>query len=299
MIVVQTNRASALFKQAAETLNQSLTAEADYPVFSHWCRFYGENPDEKADSIKLIEPKDYNLLESKANVSKLLTTHGIDNVFPATFTKVEDAIAHPDAVNIWFIKPSHLSGGRGIQILTDKELKDFELPKHNIIQAGVEDIELLDGKKFTARVYALLWDKHVYLFDDGFALVHAPQYQKGSTEYATQVDHRGYQTGKSGVEMKLYSEIDSFARAMPQAKAALKRILPVLENTLKATSSKRYLLLGIDLLPLENGTIKFIEINAIPNFVHSQKVNQQLNVVFFEHVMRVIYGLGSDRLLAV
>ncbi|NEP63663.1 MAG: tubulin--tyrosine ligase family protein, partial [Symploca sp. SIO2G7] len=175
----------------------------------------------------------------------------------------------------------------------------LKLPKYSVIQAGVENIELINGKKFTARIYVLLWNGQVYLFDDGFALIHGPQYQRGSTQYGVQVDHRGYQTGVGEVDMKLFSETSCFAKSMPKAKAALRQILPIFQNTLNATSTKRYLLLGIDLLPLENGAVKFVEINAIPNFVHSQRINQQLNVHFFKHVMRVIYGLDSNRLLKV
>ncbi|MEL6137385.1 MAG: hypothetical protein AAFQ61_03170 [Cyanobacteria bacterium J06626_23] len=294
MIEVQANRASALFHQAAAALNVLLPA-GTYPVFSYWCRFYGENPDERVDSIKLIEPEDYNPLESKRQVSQALVAHDISDVFPATFTQVEDAISHRHPPNIWFVKPNHLSGGRGIQVVAHSDLSGYSLPRHSIIQAGIENTKLIDGRKFTGRVYVLLWNGKVYLFDDGFAMIHAPPYQKGSTDYSVQVDHRGYQTGSSGVEMKLYSSLGDFASMMAQVKAALRRILPVLQPSLRATTDRRYLLLGIDLLPLESGSVRFIEINAMPNFVHSQAINQGLNVFFFEHVMRMIYGFGSPR----
>ncbi|MGB3300995.1 MAG: hypothetical protein WBA76_22225 [Phormidesmis sp.] len=303
MIEVQANRASALFRQAADTLNQLVSADSsetsDAQIFSYWCKFYGENPDEREDSIKLVESKIYNTLESKGTVSKLLKQHDILDVFPATFLDVQAAIAHPAPVAIWFVKPFHLSGGRDIQVVSAADLPNFELPKFNLIQAGVEDIQLIDGKKFTARIYLLLWNQQVYLFDDGFAMIHAPQYQKASTDYSIQVDHRGYDKAESAVKVTLASEVPGFDAMMSKAKAAAVRIMPILAGAIAATSSKRYLLLGIDLLPLENGEVKFIEINAIPNFIHSKKVNQTLNVPFFEHTMRVIYGLGSDRLTSL
>ncbi|MEM9091453.1 MAG: hypothetical protein AAGC93_22275 [Cyanobacteria bacterium P01_F01_bin.53] len=296
MIEVQANRASALFKQAAERLNQQIPETVSHASFSYWCKFFGENPDDHASNIKLIEPKIYNVLESKAKVSKLLKQHGIDDVFPATFTSIQEAIAHPEPVNIWFVKPHHLSGGRDIQVIPHSSLSDFELPKYNIIQAGVEDIKLIEGKKFTARIYLLLWNSKIYIFDDGFAMIHAPDYEKGSTDYSVQVDHRGYDSEESLVKVTLASEVDGFPALMSKASDAAKRIAPVFEEALSATSIRRYILLGIDLLPLENGDIKFIEVNAIPNFIHSKHVNQELNVPFFEHVMRVVYGMGSDRL---
>lgn len=299
MIQVQVNRASKNFQQAAASINQSWPEAKEPEIFSYWCKFYGENPNEQPDSVRLIESNIYNRLESKASVSKLLKKHNITHVFPATFTSIDEAIAHNEPVNIWFVKPFHLSGGRDIQVVAAADLPSFELPKFNIIQAGVENIQLIEGKKFTARVYLLLWNQQVYLFDDGFALIHAPQYQKGSTDYSVQVDHRGYEADDSAIDMKLASELPDFKNIMAKAKLAVKQISPVLSEAIAATSPKRYILLGIDLLPLEDGSIKFIEINAIPNFIHSSKINQELNVPFFEHTMSVIYGLGSDRLAPI
>jgi len=71
--------------------------------------------------------------------------------------------------------------------------------------------------------------------------------------------------------------------------------MPIFEEAIAATTQQRDILLGIDLLRLNNADVKFIEINAIPNFIHSQKINQSLNVPFFEHARRVVYGLRSDR----
>ncbi|MEN8444354.1 MAG: hypothetical protein ABG776_04995, partial [Cyanobacteria bacterium J06555_13] len=92
MIQLQVNRASKNFQQAAAKLSQVWPEGTDDNVFSYWCKFYGENPDEKPGSVKLIEPKVYNRLESKANVSKLLNQHSITDVFPATFRTVAEAI---------------------------------------------------------------------------------------------------------------------------------------------------------------------------------------------------------------
>ena len=206
-----------------------------------------------------------------------------------------EAIAHLEPVNIWFVKPFHLSGGRDIQVITAADLPSFKLPKFNIIQAGVENIQLMAGKKFTSRIYVLLWDQQVYLFDDGFVVVHAPQYEKGSTDYSIQVDHRGYESAQSAVEMRLASALPAFDQTMEKATTATQKILPVLAEAIAATSSKRYILLGIDYLRLEDGNIRFIEINAIPNFVHSPKINKMLNIPFFEHTMRIMFGLESDR----
>ncbi len=295
MIRIQTNRASQLFEIAAKNLSLVLDGNQQLPVFSYWCKFFGENPDEQEESIRLVDAKIYNHLESKSRVNQLLQEKNIPNVFPATYHCIEDALNHKGRVDIWFIKPSHLSGGRGIEVMSHEKLSTFDLPPYHIVQEGIENIALIGGRKFVVRVYGFLWNKNLYIFDDGFVLVHGPQYVYKSTDYGIQVDHQGYQDAENLVEMRLLSSFDPGNRIMEKASAAMEKIAPILEETLSATSQRQYLILGIDVLVLDDGNLKFIEINAIPNFVHSPSINRELNVPLFEHVMRMVYGLDTNR----
>ncbi len=297
MLQIKVNRAEKLFKKAAENVSKEFVNFDELPIFSYWCKFYGENPDERNEDIRLIDSAVYNHLESKSMLNKLLIKHNIQGVFPATYNHVADAMNHGKDVNIWFVKPAHLSGGRGIQVLSNDLLKTFELPKFNIIQEGIENIALIENRKFTLRIYALLWNKSLYLFDDGFALLHGPIYSPGSTDYKVQVEHRGYHNGQGGIEMKMLSTLPENKNIMERAAASMRKLLPVLEENLQASNPLRYLLLGIDALLLDNGDLTFIEINAIPNFLHTPEIDEKVNIPLFEHVMRIIYGLGSDRFL--
>jgi prolyl 4-hydroxylase len=295
MISVQVNRARELFARAANRYNEVFGKAGTDRIFSHWCKFYGTNPDEVPGSIALLEPDIYNRLESKTTVSRLLQEHAVENVFPPAYTTVEAALNCPEPVEIWFSKPGHLSGGREIRVISGKALKDYALPKYHLLQAGVEDLALLDGRKFTARIYVLLWNRQVFLFDDGFVLVHGPAYVRGSTDYSVQVDHRGYDRENGPVTMGLCSDRARTGTLVTDARNPLIRMLPILGHTLAATSAVRYLILGIDVLQKANGPPVFIEINAIPNFVHSQRVNERLNIPMLEHVMRVTTGCYSHR----
>lgn len=295
MLLLQVNRAQVLFKKAAKRYNSGIPSSAPDATFSYWCKFYGDNPDERDDSISLIEPSIYNRLESKISVQKLLREHIVDDVFPAGYLSVTEALAHPEPVAVWFAKPGHLSGGRGIEVISGTELRHYTLPRFYMLQAGVEDLELIDGRKFTARIYVLLWNRKAFLFDEGFVLVHGPAYVRGSTDYGVQVDHRGYEREDSGVEMALCSDRAVTRSLVAEACKPLRRMLPILEEACVATSPLRYLLLGIDVLQKADGSVTFIELNAIPNFIHSKRVNERLNILLFEQLMRMTTGMGSDR----
>ena len=298
IITLQVNRAAKLFEQAAASLAGETDRMPDPPVFSYWCKFFGDNPDERAGSIRLIERSVYNNLESKAALNRLVRENRVADLFPATYTRVDEALAHRGKVNIWFVKPAHLSGGRGIEVVASKDLPGFDLPRHHIIQEGIEDIALIRGKKFTCRIYVLIWNKSLYLFDEGFALIHAPAYRPGSTDYTVQVDHRGFQEDREGgVRMVPLSALDAGPRILDRSARALLKLKPVFGPALTASSPITYIILGLDLLLLSSGDIRFIEINAIPNFIHSPLVNDRVNVPLFAHVMRMVYGLGSDRFI--
>lgn len=295
MIIVQANRARELLTKAANHYNEGFDKAGPDRIFSHWCKFYGTNPDEDLGSIALLEPDIYNRLESKTTVSRLLQEHAVEKVFPPAYTCLEAALNHPEPVEIWFSKPGHLSGGREIRVISGKALKDYILPQFHLLQAGVEDLALMDGRKFTVRIYVLLWNRQVFLFDDGFVLVHGTAYVRGSTDYNVQVDHRGYDRENGPVKMGLCSDRAQTWTLVGDTRDLLIRMRPILRDTLAATSVIRYLILGIDVLQKSDGTPVFIEINAIPNFVHSRRVNERLNIPMLEHVMRVTTGCYSHR----
>lgn len=294
MLKVFANRASAQFAKAEKDINASCTLPSNFKV-SYWSKFFGENPDEQPSDIQLIDPKIYNTLESKSSVAKLLKEKKIDDVFPATYWSVDDAKKHKGEVNIWFVKPSHLSGGRGIEVISHAELEEFELPQFHLLQEGIENLALIDGKKAVGRVYVALWDKGVYLFDEGFVILHGPEYKKGSTDYTVQVDHKGYQDESGGVVLRLASDYEQTKNLVSKSEKPLRKILPILEEALAATEPNRYILLGIDVIPLDDGGLKFIEINAIPNFNHNAHLNTNLNTPFFTEVIKGMIGVGSRR----
>jgi hypothetical protein len=70
MLSVQANRARALFEKAAKRYNEGFGNAAADRIFSHWCKFHGNNPDEDPGSIALLEPDIYNRLESKTSVPR-------------------------------------------------------------------------------------------------------------------------------------------------------------------------------------------------------------------------------------
>lgn len=297
MIELQVNRSRALFRRAGQELNAALGPGVRGPAFSYWATYYGENPQAREDSISLMQPALYNKLEGKISVARLCQKHGCDFTFPSTYESAQEALKQRPEVSMWFVKPSHLSGGRGIEVLTAAQLATYEVKANHLIQEGISDIALIDGKKFTGRVYVLLTASAVQLFDDGFIVIHGVDYEAESTDYRVQVDHRGYDTGKSGVRMMRLLDLGSdAAQIWSRCKANLEALVPMLLDVVQGAKPREYLMLGLDYMVQACGGVKWIEINAIPNFVHTPRINRELNVPFFEQSMRWLYGLDAPRL---
>src|SRR5690606_36204578 len=140
-----------------------------------------------------------------------------------------------------------------------------DLPAHYIIQAEIADLELLDGCKFTCRIYVLLWNERVWLYRDGFSLKHGVPYRPGSTDYAMQIDHRGYHLADSPVRMALLSRDPQYTTRFSALTALSQALMPVLDECRRQTTRDSYLMLGIDTLFQTSGQVQLVEINTSPN----------------------------------
>lgn len=193
-----------------------------------------------------------------------------------------------------------LSGGRQMRCVRGRDLPAQQLPPHTLIQAAVDNLELFEGRKFTVRVYGLIWDGGLYLYGDGFVLVHGVPYDATSTDYAVQIDHRGYENPDSAVQMLPLSRYGQQGRYAARVRQLLVDLQPLLEPCLAASSPDHYLLLGIDLLYQREGGVQLVEINTAPNFIHSPLINTEVNEPMFAALMELLMlrrGGGFTQLL--
>jgi len=309
-IALRVNRANQLFLDALEIL-RAREAERiqalDHPIcFSYWDTYGGRQLDRTGVSdhcrlIRLIDREVFNPLANKWLFFQAVERAGLGELVPWSGCSAADALAHDSSpASLWFLKPTLLSGGRGIRCLHGADLHGFILEKHMILQRSVDDLLLWDGKKFTARIYVLIWNHSVYLYSDGFVLVHAVPFVADSTDYAVHVDHRGYDDPSSPVMMIPMSSCESlksYRSAFPELVRALR---PVLAKCVEASSVDSYALLGIDLLFQRSGDIKIIEVNTMPNFIHSPQIIREVNTPFFVDLLaRIALDLERPGLLDI
>ena len=304
-IVCVANRFASLFERAVQEVKREGVEEIRPTVLRYWDTYFGPAPSLAEDKanwhiLDVIPKKIINPLANKRQLPALLTKKGIDDVSPATYLSVEDALNHQgEAVSLWFFKSVYGTGGKNMYCVATESLEDAELPSDFVIQAGVRNLALIDGKKFTARIYVLIWNGQVFLYNNGFLMVHAELFDEASTDYAVQIDHFGYEKPDSPVKMHELMRYGEYDAVMGRYLDLIERIKPVLADTTRASSSSGYILLGIDTLIQADGKVKLIEINTFPNFVHTPEIINQVNVPFFKAAIRTMLGESIEALIEV
>ncbi|MEQ9464452.1 MAG: 2OG-Fe(II) oxygenase [Haliea sp.] len=296
------NRASAIFASALKALGADIEALQEPVCFTYWDT-YGNQPLPTRDRvagerlIRLLDRRVSNPLAHKGTLAKLLRERGAGHLAPPTYDSIADALAAAaDDTAVWYFKSVYGTGGKGMFCVAHGDLEQQVLPRDFILQAGVRDIELDAGRKFTTRIYLLVWGGELYFYGNGFTVTHGREYAPDSTDYAVQIDHRGYENANSAVKIAPGLGNPTFRRFLPALRQLAQALAPVLADCLRASDRDSYLLLGVDTLLCRDGTVKLIEINTAPNFIHSPEVNAEVNVPFFEAVIRTLLG-GGDRAL--
>ncbi|MFC0445814.1 tubulin--tyrosine ligase family protein [Pseudidiomarina halophila] len=290
-----TNRASSNIQAAFKQVSGKLLPYRHLRPFSYWDNYYGVNPQITSEHFQLLDYKTIQRFENKGYIAKRVDELGITDVFPRSYFSVADALAsRTKADAIWFVKPTHMTGGRGITCHTNESLKSLELPKFHFIQEQVDEIELYEGRKYTARAYVFIHDKKLYVFDDGFVMIHGTPYNDKSIDFATQVDHRGYHQPDSPIKMKRITELPDADKKLSSIQQQLRKLKPVLDEMIAMSSPIHYGLLGIDLLFKRMNSAFFIELNSKSNFVHTELINNSLNTPFFTSILTSLYTHEKD-----
>jgi len=248
--------------------------------------------------FRLIRRSVYNLYADKKSFPKILQETELTHLAPITCETVAEALAHKD-VNIWFSKNRHGTSGKGMSCIRHENLANYTLPENHVLQPQVENICLIDGRKFTSRFYILIWNEKAYLYKGGFVVIHGVPYDASSTDYDVQINHAGYQKENGAVNLKPIEFFENFKALWPVVEDTAKALVPALHELLKASSKSDYIMLGIDYLIQQSKEIKIIEVNSIPNFVHTKEINETVNIPFLTASLKTMLGDRSDDLIAL
>jgi hypothetical protein len=271
------NRASRQFALALEPLGGRVWQEHQSPTQIDLLYFddYGgkQAPAINSNCFSLIPRQRTAALDNKADMARALIAAGLDE--PRVFFSSRAITSEPDS--LWYVKLPYASGGRGIRILSSQELIDSELD-NVVIQEAIRDVLLLEQRKFTLRLYVLVNRGKLYLFDQGFAVLHAADYDPESRDPEVQFAHEGYMDPASGLRLLEASQLPQWETILQNSAATLTRVFKVFRDRLRHEQDRHFCLFGVDLLVRNELSVVLVEINDRPNLVHTAAINQSVNI---------------------
>lgn len=219
----------------------------------------------------LMDRKETVPLDNKSLLAKRLIKYNLCD--PMVYFDPHDV---PLGDRLWYLKDPLATAGKAMQVLTRHDIDKF-FQTGNIIQEAITDVCLINRRKFTLRIYVLVYYNKIFLYPDGIIVTHGVDYDPNSTDYSMQVDHRGYRDPNSSVQMRPFSTYHKYLTFMIEISKSAPNIFQLFADTL-SDSEYRYCLFGVDYLCKNNGHVALIEVNDRPNLFHTKEINQKINI---------------------
>ncbi len=270
-----TNRGSDNFKAALEPIGGRAYQQGDRHIdLLYFDQYGGKTPPEDVSvGFTLIDRQRTIPLDHKAKMANALIDAGIN--YPRVYFDEVDVPDEPDS--LWFIKDPLATAGQGICV-TSREHIANHFSFGYIIQEAVQDLALIEGKKFTLRAYVLVNQGQLYLFPAGIIVLHGAAYDPGSKDPMVQFEHADYMDQDSPIKMFPFEDYAPYETVFNDLKSHVIEVFSAFTNLLKYEKANTYCVFGVDVLVKSDLSTVMIEINDRPNIVHTRLVNERVNI---------------------
>jgi len=220
--------------------------------------------------------------------------------------------------NIWIVKPSGLSRGRGISCID--QLNDIltNIKPHNqiVIQKYIENPLIIKGRKFDIRQWVLVTNFNpltVYLFDTPYIRFGAEEFHIDdfknifSQLTGNSIAKHSEKFENSEIEGDMW-EIEQFRDYLkerfgkdcwPEIQAKIKKIVIYALQCAKHKIINRknsHEVFGFDIMIDELLNVFLIEINLSPDWTYSTKVTEKLIKIASEDMIKVVLDTAEEKL---
>ena len=304
-LTVVSNRADELWQEAVNNLKRRHDRQLEAARVYYWDTYANKLPPEPPSAwsspIKRSANRSVlNPLSDQQAFARLLKERGCAHLAPATFESIDEVIAsQPTPEQLWFIKSRMRAANETTLCVPTPVLVSGSLPADHVVQAGVSDLQLIEGRKFTCRFYMVVVEGTIRVFNESIVFIHGAPYVPTAADFKSQIDNKSYRDTSSGIAVLPTSQTehqDSLNRAGQSLCSALR---PVLDEVLEECSGDRFTILALDTLLRTNGQLALIRVNSFPNFMMTREIDKEIHVPLFEEVLKTLIGRGSDRLSTI
>ena len=220
--------------------------------------------------------------------------------------------------NIWIVKPSGLSRGRGISCIDQLNdiLTNIKPHNHIVIQKYIENPLVIKGRKFDIRQWVLVTSFNpltVYLFDTPYIRFGAEEFHLDdfknifSQLTGNSIAKHSEKFENSEIEGDMW-EIEQFREYLkerfgkdcwPEMQEKIKKIVIYALECAKHKIMNRknsHEVFGFDIMVDELLNVFLIEINLSPDWTYSTKVTEKLVKIASEDMMKVVLDQAQENL---
>lgn len=285
----------ANFDAAFQRLSSENPGHVSDTLFTYLCDDFHKLPDKGVHRrlVHSMSRKVTRWWDNKRLCAKMLQLSCCESAFALTFTTAVQAwqstLHDPSA--LFYIKEEEQTRGTGMQVVARDKLLSLHLSQSQVIQKAVQDIELIDGRKFVIRYYLLFHNNKLFLHRRGAVIVHGELYHRQSTDQRVQISHDFDQPMPKARLLVMHAQ----SRASEWHAAIARRIyeiMPALQPLIAASSQDCYALIGGDALIEKSGQARLIEFNHFPAmFAKSKDFNDFVSQpVLHDLIGKVLHG---------
>lgn len=246
--------------------------------------------------IKVLDWQQVDEFDNKKGCALRLQKCGCESAFAPSFMDPLSAwnATQNNPSALFFLKQANATKGTGMCVVTRDQLRTCRMNHEQVLQQAVQDLMLLDGRKFVIRYYILIHNRRVFLHRRAAVIIHGVAYDRSSTDYKVQIQHDFDTPGSTTRLMSLHS-LAQGGQWHNAIRENFVQIMPALQRLIDTTSADSYTLIGGDALIESSGRAKFIEFNFFPAmFANSLEFNTQVSQPVLRDMIALIL-LGDER----
>ena len=290
ILMLNTNKCAAMFNKVHERLYEIFKNTeqcigllyADYNtdmnIVNNWKNLH--------DNMKIfyISPKKNTVaLDDKKTFCE--RTHNLD--FVPQYIK---NIMHDNTLNdtdLLYIKNRGSSGSVDVRLLFKAELVKETINNNYIIQRDISDQHLINNKRYKLRIYVLLFNKKMYLYNSYFGLLSSKEYDP-TEKSADNIKRMNIIHQEKDTIFLSPTEIPDNEKIFEKVSVSCVKLKDVFKPEIESICNNEYTMLGMDYVVDNDRNPYLIEINHRSNYHNVERLYNIADVPAFTDAYKLM-----------
>lgn len=221
--------------------------------------------------------RDVSFIDNKNQFAKMLDSSGV--WMPRTYHAI-DQIPEVKKRN-FFLKYSHNNGGTQVFMFDNKEDIAFHVrsdPRPFVVQEEVENIYLINERKFILRIWLVLFENEYYLSSNGIIKLHKTEYRSSAvTDRSAHIE-----MDLRSIPYQHFKDWEHYDETMLRITQSMQTMTGCFDKRLQK-SSNCFQVFGADFIIDRDLNPYVIEMNSWPNMNNPFREYDEVLKEFFHH----------------